>query len=125
MESVDYNYISEPNGNTNLSIIASDLATINECDFDHIIIHLTRSITFSPTDFYKMSVAVELNYSLNEITKNNFKTKKELMEYANSHINVLINKTPVCSSISAIISGVTSSFGRVPVVTSTQIIEPE
>ena len=76
MESVDYNYISEPNGNTNLSIIASDLATINECDFDHIIIHLTRSITFSPTDFYKMSVAVELNYSLNEITKNNFKTKK-------------------------------------------------
>lgn len=123
LDSVDYKFICDPKGNANLSIVATDSTNIDECDFEHIVIRLLRTVKFSPSDFYSIGVTVVLNYSLNEKTKENFETKKELLKYAKEHVNVLINKTPVCSSISAIISEVTSSFGQVPIITSAQIIE--
>ena len=79
-DSVDYKYICDPEGNTNLSIAATDSENIDECDFEHIVIRLVRTVNFSSSDFYNISVTVVLNYSLNEKTKDSFKTKKRVVK---------------------------------------------
>jgi hypothetical protein len=115
LESIDYKLIKLPNDKS-LFINANENYEIVSVNFDKITVRVTRTIDFSPEEYFSLKISVLVDFYVDERTKEGLPTEKKLEEYVKNNLSVIVNKVPVGSWISLLAGEITSNFGQTPIV---------
>ncbi len=92
-------------------------------DEDSFSIVFSRRVSFNPEGLYSLLVEMEVEYLLKESTENG---KEFTEEYINENIvEILSEESPVLGNVSQLFSNISSSMGRVPIITPPRYIVEE
>lgn len=123
LEKVEYEFKNDIE--EGLEIHAVDALQLVSCDTKHFIVRITRSLIFEPKEYYYLSVSSLIDFRIDEKTLTFFKNKEEIELYVSNKLSVFVEKTPILTSVSLLISQITSTFGRFPVITPPNVIKSE
>lgn len=112
LNKIEYKFI-ESEVESQLVVEVKDHYT-TKIETNNFTIIFTREIRFEPRSLYSLVVEAEIEYKLEEIDKKTSITE----EFIEKNINELLaNKSTVLENVSQLISNISSSMGRVPIIT--------
>jgi hypothetical protein len=125
LEKITYKAVKPNHSDADISMKPVDEYCIKSIDFDEILITVTRTINFEPKSLFSLVVESVLFLPLNQKEKKFTGSKEELISYTNDHIDTIINNSSLMETISLLISQISSSYGRIPIITPPFFLKPE
>lgn len=120
---VKYKFISDV-GEPNSKILPVDTFSLKKLYADRFVVSIKRMVSFEPKQLFYIDVESSATFYL-DIKKmsGNFDSKEKMKEYLLDHLGEFVEASPVYNNISLLISQITSSFGRVPLVLPPNLIK--
>lgn len=100
-----------------LLVKISDSFELRDVSFENINILVTRTISFKPKSLYDLSVSIKLILPLNQGANRFTGTRDDLVNYVSENIESIINRSELMETLSLLISQISSTFGKVPIIT--------
>lgn len=118
LEEIAYSSLNQLNADNEVKIQTFDSYEIENITLKEIVIKVRRIIEFDPKGIFNLKVVSKMILPLNQNDLKFEGTQEDLILYTNSHIVTIINNSNLMETMSLIISQVTSSYGRIPLVTA-------
>lgn len=118
LEEIAYSSLNQLNADNEVKIQTFDSYEIENITLKEIVIKVRRIIEFDPKGIFNLKVVSKMILPLNQNDLKFEGTQEDLILYTNSHIVTIINNSNLMETMSLIISQVTSSYGRIPLITA-------
>ena len=125
LEKISYKTLRSVSSDKEVEMKPLDEYKVQSLDFEKIVITVTRTISFEPKSHFSLSVEAGLFLPLTQNERKFVGSLDELNNYTITHIDTIINNSSLMETISLLISQISSSYGRVPIITPPIFVGPE
>jgi hypothetical protein len=116
LENIHYKILKQAPQDEEISVEIKDKFEIENLSFEQIDLIVSRTIGFHPKCMFNLIVEAKLKLPLNQDDKKFIGTQENLTKYTNDHIETIINRSNLMETISLLVSQITSSYGKVPII---------
>lgn len=114
----------EPNNSDIIKLRVADSVILTKFSRDSFEIQIERSLSFKPESIFAIKIIAGAKLEINqELTNDNFESEESEKEYIEKNLQKFANHTQVCKAFSMTIAQLTSVFGRIPIITSDEVVE--
>lgn len=95
----------------------TDKHEVNSVSKNEIVLTMDRKITTFPDELFELEIKVKMNLPLNQKENKFTGSINDLKEYVNKNFASIVNNSNAMETISLLVSQITSTYAKVPIIT--------
>lgn len=115
LEKINYENVQLP-GERQLQVNVAQGGELVGCTKEVVTIRVESETTFDPDEYFHLKIAVLAYLYLDPRTYENLSTENKIREYVAANMPEILGKLAVWPGLSLLISQISSSFGKVPII---------